>query len=118
MPYHRPIPGRKKDSEAAGGMRMFVEAENLMQIAFILPSAVFIGWLLGALAGSRLHLGWLQYVGFFLGCAAGFVGVIRMALDAEKKAARADAASAEGAMAGKQAKSGESAGKGTDTTKS
>lgn len=108
MPYHRPIPGdRHRDSQFAGGLRMFAEAENLMQIAFLLPSAVFIGWLLGAWAGAKLHQGWLQYVGLAIGCAAGFAGVIRMALEAEKRAIRADAEAAKD-------KGREAAGKGTD----
>lgn len=90
MPFHPPIPGKPRGEEARAGMRMFVEAENLMQIAFILPSAVFIGWLLGAWVGSKLHCSWLQLVGLFIGCAAGLVSVVRMALEAERKAARAD----------------------------
>jgi hypothetical protein len=64
MPYHRPIPDRKdKESGTASGLRMFAEAENLMQIAFVMPSSVFIGWLLGAWddrrhsAGMRLGAG-------------------------------------------------------------
>ena len=91
MPYHRPIPGRKKDSEVVGGMRMFVEAEKLGQIAFVLPCAVFIGWLAGLWAGSKLHIGWLQIVGILLGSVSGIVYVVRMAIAAEKDAARADA---------------------------
>jgi len=73
MPYHRPIPDRKdKESGTASGLRMFAEAENLMQIAFVMPSSVFIGWLLGAWAGSKLHQGWMMIAGILLGCASGW----------------------------------------------
>lgn len=89
MPYTRPIPERKASS-FAGGLRNFAEAEKLMQVAFVLPSAVFVGWLAGAWVGSKCHQGWVQIVGLFLGCAAGMVHVVRMALEAERQAARAD----------------------------
>jgi F0F1-type ATP synthase assembly protein I len=114
MPYHRPIPGRK-DSDTVGGLRMFAEAEKLMHIAFVLPSAVFIGWLLGAWAGSKLHQGWMMIAGILLGCVSGLVYVIRMAFAAERDAARADQANAEEE---KREKGRESAGGGTDTFKS
>lgn len=91
MPYHAPIPGRK-DPGYAGGLKMFAEAEKLMHIAFVMPSAVFVGWLLGAWAGSKLHAGWLPIAGILLGCVSGLVYVIRMAIEAEAKAAKADRA--------------------------
>jgi len=91
MPYHRPIPDRKdKESGTASGLRMFAEAENLMQIAFVMPSSVFIGWLLGAWAGSKLHQGWMMIAGILLGCASGLVYVIRLALNVEKDPAMQD----------------------------
>lgn len=97
MPYHAPIPGRKEPA-LNSGLKLFAEAEKLMHIAFVLPSAVFIGWLLGAWVGSKLHAGWLAIVGILLGCVSGLVYVIRMAFEAEAKAAQADrAAEAEAA---------------------
>jgi len=118
MPYHRPIPDRKdKESGTASGLRMFAEAENLMQIAFVMPSSVFIGWLLGAWADSKLHQGWMMIAGILLGCASGLVYVIRMAFAAEKKAARADSMNAKDEAVPGQGKDGGD-GKGTDTFKS
>ncbi len=32
-----------------------MQAEKLIQIAMMLPSAAFIGWLIGAWADGRLH---------------------------------------------------------------
>jgi ethanolamine transporter EutH len=91
MPYHAPIPGRK-DSGYSGGLKLFAEAEKLMHIAFVMPSAVFIGWLIGAWVGSKLHMGWLQIVGILLGCVSSLFYVIQMAIAAEKKAAQSDQA--------------------------
>jgi F0F1-type ATP synthase assembly protein I len=100
-----------------GGLRMFVEAEKLGQIAFVLPCAVIIGWLMGLWAGSKLHIGWLQIVGILLGCVSGIVYVVRMAIAAEKDAARADAKAEEDAKAEKAEKSRELTGKGMNTFK-
>jgi len=94
MPFHRPIPGRK-DPDLANGIKLFAEAEKLMHIAFVLPSSVFIGWLFGYWVGLKLHIGWMQIAGILLGSVSGMFYVIRMAFDAEKKAARADQAAAE-----------------------
>jgi F0F1-type ATP synthase assembly protein I len=71
-------------------MKLFAEAEKLMHIAFVLPSAVFVGWILGYWAGEKLHAGWLQIAGILLGCISGLLYVIRMAIEAERKAAKAD----------------------------
>jgi len=91
MPFHAPIPGRKKPP-LANGMKLFAEAEKLMHIAFVLPSAVFVGLALGYWADLKLHTSWLKIVGILLGCVSGLVYVIRMAIAAEKKAAIADRA--------------------------
>jgi uncharacterized membrane protein YfcA len=80
--------GRRK---ASGGIQGLVQAEKLLQIAFILPSSMVVGWLLGAWAASRLHHAWLTVAGVIFGCSAGLVYVIRLAMDAEKRAASTDA---------------------------
>jgi ATP synthase protein I len=61
-----------------------VKAERFMQIAFILPASVLVGWLLGAGADKWLHQHWIYLVGIVLGCVAGFVQVIRLVLGTEK----------------------------------
>jgi ATP synthase protein I len=61
-----------------------VHAEKLLQIAFVLPSAMIIGWLAGAWADTKLHQSWLTIVGIILGCISGLVYVVRLAIDAEK----------------------------------
>jgi F0F1-type ATP synthase assembly protein I len=92
MPYNDPIPERKTKSKNGVGLQSLVQAEKLMQIAFVLPSAMIIGWLAGAWADTKLHQSWLTIVGIILGCTSGLVYVIRLAIDAEKSVGAADAA--------------------------
>jgi F0F1-type ATP synthase assembly protein I len=87
MPYNDPIPERK--TSKGGGLQSLVQAEKLLQIAFVLPSAMIVGWLLGAWADSKLHQTWLTIVGIIFGCISGLVYVIRLAIDAEKGGGRA-----------------------------
>ncbi len=83
MPFQDPIPGRKSNKEGIG-LHSLVQAEKLLQIAFVLPCAMIIGWLAGAWAGSKLHQSWLTVAGIIFGCISGLVYVIRLAMDAEK----------------------------------
>jgi uncharacterized membrane protein YfcA len=86
MPFNRPIPESKQPrGKPASGLAAYVEAEKLMQIAFVLPSAVVIGWLAGSWADSLLHQSWIAIFGVVFGCVAGLTFMIRMAMDAEKK---------------------------------
>ena len=54
MPFNRPIPDRTPQPKSSGGFQAMVHAEKLTQIAVLLPSAAFIGWLLGAWRGLFL----------------------------------------------------------------
>jgi Putative F0F1-ATPase subunit Ca2+/Mg2+ transporter len=85
MPTHSPIPDPKQRGKAPGGLQSLVQAEKMMQIALVLPSAAFIGWLGGSWADSHFHQTWIALAGFAFGSAAGMVHVIRLALAAEKK---------------------------------
>lgn len=95
MAFHRPIPESKLPREkASGGMRSIVEAEKLMQIAFVLPSAVLIGLAGGAWADHAFHQKWIMLVGIGFGSISGLYYVIRLAMDAEKKSRTSDATGA------------------------
>jgi uncharacterized membrane protein YfcA len=87
MAVDEPTPNRKARSRAAGGIESLVQAEKLLQIAFILPSSMVVGWLLGAWGASKLHQSWLTIAGVIFGCIAGLVYVIRLAMEAERRAA-------------------------------
>ncbi len=81
VPYHPPIPDRKPDGNAGGGMfNAWVQAEKLMQIVMMLPSAGFIGWLAGYGLDRWLHQTWIGIVGALFGIIAGLVGAVRMAI--------------------------------------
>jgi len=58
----------------------WVQAGRLSQLAFVLPAATVVGWLLGSALDRWLHTGWIQIVGLLLGIAAGMVDLIRTAL--------------------------------------
>ena len=42
MPFQRPIPESKPPEKNSGALAGYIEAEKLMQIAFVLPAAVAI----------------------------------------------------------------------------
>jgi ATP synthase protein I len=85
VPFNSPIPERKT-SKGGVGLQSLVQAEKLLQIAFVLPSAMIIGWLAGAWADSKLHQSWITILGIIFGCISGLVYVVRLAMDAEKSA--------------------------------
>jgi ATP synthase protein I len=63
-------------------MHSLVQAEKLMQIAFVLPCAMVLGWGLGWCVDHFLHIHWATVVGLILGLIAGMVSVIRTAMAA------------------------------------
>jgi ATP synthase protein I len=58
----------------------WVQAEKLLQIAFLLPSAGFIGWLAGYGLDHWLHQTWIATAGAIFGIVAGLVSAVRMAM--------------------------------------
>jgi ATP synthase protein I len=81
MPYHNPIPERKSRGDLPEAVKSYIQVEKIAQIAFILPSAVLIGWLGGTWLDNHFHQSWMTITGFILGCIAGFTTTIRMALE-------------------------------------
>jgi ATP synthase protein I len=80
MPFNRPDPDSKSRQKSSSGIETLVQAEKLMQIALLLPSAAVIGWLMGAWADSKLHTSWLGLAGMVFGGISGLVYVVRMVL--------------------------------------
>jgi ATP synthase protein I len=72
----------KSDPKSArsGGLDTLVKAERLTQIAFVLPTALIIGWGLGALLDRWLHQHWIYIVGLIFGAVAGMFEAVRLAL--------------------------------------
>jgi ATP synthase protein I len=80
MPFNNPIPDDDRPKRDSGGLATLVQAEKLMQIAILLPSAAFIGWLLGAWADKAWHQSWIGIVGIVFGGISGLVYVIRLVM--------------------------------------
>ena len=70
---------RSKDS---GALKSLAKAEQLMQIAFVLPCALLVGWGMGWCVDHFFHTHWGVAVGLVLGIVAGMFSAIRMAIDA------------------------------------
>lgn len=92
VPYHKPISDKRHGGAAQSGLGLLVEAEKLMQIAILLPSATFLGWLGGAWMDGRFRQKWMALAGMLFGAASGLAYVIRLAMAAETQASKADAA--------------------------
>jgi F0F1-type ATP synthase assembly protein I len=84
MPFIRPIPESQPVRKASPAVDAWVQAEKLMQIAILLPAAALIGWLAGAWLDNRLHQEWIAIFGVVFGSISGLVGVVRMAMAAER----------------------------------
>ena len=84
MPFNRPIPDAKPRAKLSSGIGAIVQAEKLMQIALLLPSAAVIGWLAGAWLDHKLHQSWIAIAGIVFGGISGLVYVIRLVMAAER----------------------------------
>ncbi|HEX4489537.1 MAG TPA: AtpZ/AtpI family protein [Terriglobales bacterium] len=58
----------------------WVQAGQISQLAFVLPAATVVGWLVGAGLDRWLHTTWIWMAGLVLGIVAGFVDLIRTAI--------------------------------------
>jgi F0F1-type ATP synthase assembly protein I len=72
---------RQSDEQNSSQKRNFwLQYARYGQLAFVLPAALVVGWLIGAALDRWLHTTWLYLVGILLGIAAGFVELIRTAI--------------------------------------
>jgi ATP synthase protein I len=62
------------------GLKDYVKAESMVQLALALPAGCVIGWLLGAWLDRHFQTGWMAIVGVLLGAAGGFIQIFAMAL--------------------------------------
>jgi ATP synthase protein I len=73
-----PAPNPTPDRESSGRKESFwVQAARYSQLAFILPAALVVGWLIGVALDRWLHTTWLYLAGILLGIVAGFIELIR-----------------------------------------
>jgi F0F1-type ATP synthase assembly protein I len=80
MAFNKPIPEDKDRKRDSGGLATLVQAEKMMQIALLLPSAAFVGWLMGAGLDKLFHLTWIGAAGIVFGGIAGLIYVIRLVI--------------------------------------
>lgn len=85
MPYHSPIPDPHSRGKVSSLVDAIVQAEKMIQVAFVLPCAAFIGWLAGAWLDRRLHQSWIALAGIVFGGVSGLVYVVRLALMTDKQ---------------------------------
>ena len=57
----------------------------MIQVAVLLPSSAFVGWILGAWLDKLLHQSWISLVGILFGGISGIVYVVRMVIEAGRK---------------------------------
>ena len=58
----------------------WVMVARYSEIGFMIPAAVIVGYLLGLTADHFLHTHWIYLFGIVFGAVAGFVSMIRRAL--------------------------------------
>jgi len=63
----------------------WVAVGRYSELGFIIPAAVFVGFLLGKLLDYWLHTTWIYIPGVIFGAVVGFTEMIRMALRASKE---------------------------------
>ncbi len=63
----------------SGGLRDYIRAEAMVQLAISLPVGCFLGWLLGAWLDRHFHQSWIAIAGIILGAVGGFIQIFRAA---------------------------------------
>jgi len=76
-----PVPPPKDEQDQKS---VWLQIARYSQIAFALPAATLIGWLLGSLLDRWLHTTWIYIAGLILGMITGFVELIRMVVSEDK----------------------------------
>jgi F0F1-type ATP synthase assembly protein I len=64
---------------------LMLQLARYSQLAFTLPAATVVGWLVGAALDRWLHTTWLYLAGLILGIIAGFVELIRTVISSDSK---------------------------------
>lgn len=63
----------------------WVTVARYSEIGFIIPAAIVVGYIFGALLDHWLHTTWLSVAGLIFGVVAGFVQMVRMAISSLKE---------------------------------
>jgi len=80
MQPHTPPHDDNDHQDSEHKRKFWLQFARYSQLAFVLPAALVVGWLIGAALDRWLHTTWLYLAGIFLGIAAGFTELIRTAV--------------------------------------
>jgi F0F1-type ATP synthase assembly protein I len=72
------------DPERPSKSNPLVSAARYSEIGFVIPAAVFLGYLLGRLLDYWLHTHWIFIAGVIFGAIVGFAQMIRLAVAASR----------------------------------
>ncbi|MDP9037878.1 MAG: AtpZ/AtpI family protein [Acidobacteriota bacterium] len=61
------------------GLKDYVKAESMVQLALALPAGCLIGWLLGSWLDRHFHTTWIGIAGIVLGAVGGFIQIFTTA---------------------------------------
>lgn len=67
------------DRKKGSGLRDYVKAESMLQLALAIPVGCLLGWALGAWLDRHFHQHWISVVGLLVGAAGGFVQIFTLA---------------------------------------
>ncbi len=78
-------PAPEGNGEGRPPRNQWAQIARYSHLAFALPGATVVGWLLGAALDAWLKTTWINTVGLVLGIIAGFVELIRGALSLSRE---------------------------------
>jgi F0F1-type ATP synthase assembly protein I len=74
-----PTAKRDEQNKKNSGLKDYVKAEQMVQLALAIPIGCLLGWALGAWLDRHFHTSWISIVGILIGAAGGFVQIFTVA---------------------------------------
>jgi F0F1-type ATP synthase assembly protein I len=62
------------------GLKDYVKAEQMVQLALAIPIGCVVGWALGGLLDRTFHTSWIAIAGIVVGAAGGFLQIVKIAM--------------------------------------
>ena len=62
------------------GLKDYVKAEQMVQLALAIPIGCVVGWALGGLLDRHFHTTWIAVAGIVVGAAGGFLQIVNIAM--------------------------------------
>jgi ATP synthase protein I len=67
------------DDKRNGGLKDFVTAESMVQLALAITRGCLAGWAIGSWLDHHFHQSWMMITGIVLGAVGGFIQIYRTA---------------------------------------